>query len=464
MCGLFGFCFWDNDAVTYEQRLLLLSSLVTGNWERGKDAWGYYDGKVITKAAGEATKAFPLVDAAKCTTLLGHTRQGTVGPKTESACAHPFRVGPVVGMHNGMISNHSELKSKYKREQVQVDSEHIFYTLAENGDTREISGWGPFVWTDERDPNKINFCMINSGSLSVWRVGPKDKPVGIVWSSEYKHGAMALDLARLERTVYQALISDTRYYIITNPADDKDMELLKGDKLPFGPANRGGYQNGYGGCEWPNRTNGSTTVTNTTPRRRQRGTAVSTGSGQTYRQGLWVPSPGNDNIDLGDEELKVMRAWADEFFRLETHFDRCPLKMKECEACVEFLDRVQVAEESLGGRFGKTYVVARPTTTGHAAGVGYDLAVPYEALFWDEFSEFPGMIEWDKARKAAAEAAKADQPALPEPKEASSDAAPKAPSSESPVTGPSSEGSTTPESGTPSSTEPTAAEPVGVLY
>lgn len=62
--------------------------------------------------------------------VLGHTRLPTKGTPARSGNNHPLKVGPVIGVHNGLIENDDALFARlgYSR-QAEVDSEIIFHML-----------------------------------------------------------------------------------------------------------------------------------------------------------------------------------------------------------------------------------------------------------------------------------------------------------------------------------------------
>lgn len=67
--------------------------------------------------------------------LLGHTRFATEGAIVKSN-AHPFKVGDVVGAHNGCVYNISEMQTKLDK-QCPVDSQLIFKSLNDNDNIQE---------------------------------------------------------------------------------------------------------------------------------------------------------------------------------------------------------------------------------------------------------------------------------------------------------------------------------------
>ena len=86
---------------------------------------------VDTKEYNDAVKS--LLDASYI--LLGHTRFATEGAIVKSN-AHPFRVGNVVGAHNGCVYNIKEMQSKLDK-QCPVDSQLIFKSIIDNDNIQE---------------------------------------------------------------------------------------------------------------------------------------------------------------------------------------------------------------------------------------------------------------------------------------------------------------------------------------
>lgn len=192
MCGIAGYAVEE-----YDPRLTNLAEFLgLLNESRGHDAYGVTDGKQVNKKAIEITKALaklfgPSGQFRESRQVLIHTRQGTTGAKTKNENAHPFNFGRILGVHNGMISNHMELNKKYSR-QFDVDSMHIFAHIEAKLSTEEIDGYGTIVYFDA---GVLKFCKINGGQLSIARI-PEIK--GIAWSSTEGHLESALDAAGFE--------------------------------------------------------------------------------------------------------------------------------------------------------------------------------------------------------------------------------------------------------------------------
>lgn len=158
MCGIAGFVKHGESEPMLPVIMGLLGIFMQ---QRGTDSWGYTDGKTITKDKGWLEEGwqynFGLTDAAAL-----HTRHATTGEVTAEN-SHPFQIGDIIGMHNGVVYNHSELNKKYKRT-LAVDSMHIFAHLAENIDLSGIEAYGAIVYWKG---GLVHLGRFHGGSLTV---------------------------------------------------------------------------------------------------------------------------------------------------------------------------------------------------------------------------------------------------------------------------------------------------------
>lgn len=197
MCGIAGFSLSPTEGRVNARRLS--AALLYGIENRGYDAtgaaWFLSDGKVEVQKAALPARTFikhrlSVPRAAQMAIL--HTRFGTQGSEKNNLNNHPIRVGPLVGVHNGMISNDDHLfwvMDVEGERQAQVDSEAIWASLyfglqTADGSGRkpagvmrmprcnnqldilgEIEGSAALGWFDERSPNKLFLAKTASSPL-----------------------------------------------------------------------------------------------------------------------------------------------------------------------------------------------------------------------------------------------------------------------------------------------------------
>src|SRR5262245_6656875 len=164
MCGIAGYSLSARSGV---DRTLAAQSLLAGIAERGADAVGYAHRSpgdaypVVRKQRTAASRLLERVEVPETATeLLVHVRDYTKGHPSISANNHPVRHGPVIGIHNGIITNDDELLAPFdcarSEPRMTVDSEAIFAVAAHSmNDARaleELEGAMAAAWFDEREP------------------------------------------------------------------------------------------------------------------------------------------------------------------------------------------------------------------------------------------------------------------------------------------------------------------------
>lgn len=90
--------------------------------------------------------------------IVGHTRMPTMGAVVERN-AHPFKVGRIVGAHNGQLYNWRSINDK-----VEVDSQAIFHQLNEDKNDfkkafAKLYGSFAITWFDVKNPNLLHFVV-----------------------------------------------------------------------------------------------------------------------------------------------------------------------------------------------------------------------------------------------------------------------------------------------------------------
>lgn len=162
MCGIAGYSLSTRSSV---DRTLAAQALLAGIAERGADAVGYaHRGPEDTypTVVKQRTPASMLLERIAvpmaATDLLVHVRDYTKGHPSIAANNHPVRHGPVVGIHNGIITNDEELLAQWdcsrSEPRMTVDSEAIFALAAHSHNDPQafesLVGAMATAWLDER--------------------------------------------------------------------------------------------------------------------------------------------------------------------------------------------------------------------------------------------------------------------------------------------------------------------------
>src|SRR5436309_9118187 len=174
MCGIAGYSVRPRSNV---ERTLATQSLLAAIAERGADAVGYAyraPGETYATVVKQRTPASQLLDRVSgpddVDKLLVHVRDYTKGHPSIAANNHPVRHGPIVGIHNGIITNDDELLAPHScarsEPRMTVDSEAIFAVAAHSrNDARALEhlrGAMAAGWLDEREPGVV-FVARGSG-------------------------------------------------------------------------------------------------------------------------------------------------------------------------------------------------------------------------------------------------------------------------------------------------------------
>lgn len=254
MCGIFGF------SHTTDVTRRMAPHLAWAMESRGKDSWGATDGTTTVKVLGPITDGWYEYEDEVGAWERGifHTRaasHGTVSIPNQ----HPFTfdegapqggegwLRTLVGIHNGIIANHSELNRKYSRK-FEVDSMHIFKHLAERRLPGELQGYGNLAWYEmsPKDPTgTLHLLRFNSDALHIARLDTGE----IVFASEKDPIERAAVMAGSGVRSFWNTESERIYYI---KVDAGDASLYKShNKLAFGT------RTSYQACqnqEWWNNT------------------------------------------------------------------------------------------------------------------------------------------------------------------------------------------------------------------
>lgn len=219
MCGIAGVARHPEGRPVAELQSVL-TRLLQANEARGHHATGVAapldPGRPILKLALEASKfvripAYEefLTTAAveNSTVLLGHTRHATHANAHEDRAAHPFRDGPIVGVHNGVIYNWQEVEAALRKERPNEarekwcnDSQAAFAVLANQKNPAKaldvLDGWWALTWAKGRSlfMCRTDNVPLHCAYVGVWRA--------LVWSSEERPLRAALEAEGLTLADY----------------------------------------------------------------------------------------------------------------------------------------------------------------------------------------------------------------------------------------------------------------------
>jgi glucosamine 6-phosphate synthetase-like amidotransferase/phosphosugar isomerase protein len=156
--------------------------------------------------------------------LLGHTRFATQGAIVKSN-AHPFRVGDVVGAHNGCVYNVKEMETQLDK-QCPVDSQLIFKAINDNDNIQEAvkdfdSDFAlSFV---KANPMVLYLCRESNRPLHVAYI-PSMKT--LFYASESAFIEDALTMNNIEADVF-SLNKNTLYTFDVSKFTDEKMNVVK---------------------------------------------------------------------------------------------------------------------------------------------------------------------------------------------------------------------------------------------
>ncbi len=133
--------------------------------------------------------------------LLGHTRFATEGAIVKSN-AHPFKVGDVVGAHNGCVYNISEMQSKLDK-QCPVDSQLIFKSLNDNDNIQEA------VQNFDAD---FALSFVKKNPMKLYLTREENRPLYVAYVPSFKTLFYASEDSFVEDALVKNGINDVDVY------------------------------------------------------------------------------------------------------------------------------------------------------------------------------------------------------------------------------------------------------------
>lgn len=168
--------------------------------DRGVDASGMYvigdDPSLVSmsKGPGPATGRFDKMvslverNGGKQPIVVGHTRHATHGSPKINRNNHPFSVGRLVGVHNGVFAGYRKWQSKLELEG-ECDSEAIFRMLANTKNDSgffevfdRLNAYNRMVFWDKRERRLYAYTHDQHGLAFL-----QDRRMGVVWFATTKH-------------------------------------------------------------------------------------------------------------------------------------------------------------------------------------------------------------------------------------------------------------------------------------
>jgi glutamine amidotransferase-like protein len=159
MCGLIGYSGKTNFKKKWIDLIIAWNSM-----KRGEDSTGLYSPLNGLKKSLDKGEHFILYDRNKYLLdkmLIAHVRHSTVGAKTLDN-AHPFERENYILAHNGTLTNHYALLSKYELPYVdfsgKVDSDMLLACIAKSQSfdpLKQIAGAGAFLIHDKNVANTL---------------------------------------------------------------------------------------------------------------------------------------------------------------------------------------------------------------------------------------------------------------------------------------------------------------------
>lgn len=245
MCGLYGHLLREEyiqkhlDPIKYAA---MMSILAVSMDNRGGDSWGKAEWKNPTnwkdvelkKGLGDAGVNISERFSNISPIVIAHTRKATTGAKTVEN-SHPFKIGKIVGAHNGIVSNYDEIRKDYSVH-FEVDSEAIFHVLDKGDSFSKLRAFGAITYADLELPGKVWLAKFNSGQLGLYGLGKVGNCGGMVWASTDAPIEAALLAAGISE-YFKFRVEEDKLYYISEDGFYVDPEKIDIKRNSYGSSN-----------------------------------------------------------------------------------------------------------------------------------------------------------------------------------------------------------------------------------
>jgi hypothetical protein len=172
MCGIAGFSLSVDSTINARK---LSNAMLTAIEDRGYMASGYafhHEGVHGYHSAAQPGSSLPLkFMPRKARTVILHTRLATHGAVTDNRNNHPVTspAGNIALVHNGVIYNHNQVRSKVDGNLPDVDTSVIPAVIEQQGvaSLNLLDGDAAIAWLDKRDQGTLHLARYQHSPLCV---------------------------------------------------------------------------------------------------------------------------------------------------------------------------------------------------------------------------------------------------------------------------------------------------------
>jgi predicted glutamine amidotransferase len=173
-----------------------------------------------------------------------HTRAASTGAITIEN-QHPFvlrkfdtimgeevLIKQVIGIHNGVVSNHELLNKQHNRKH-DCDTPHVFEAIVGNSKTNDVYGYGNLAWYETTPDNpepKLHFLKFNADNLNIVQLATGE----LVFCSTQAPIIRAAYMAGSKVAITYMIEGDKDYTVEVDSDNPEKDYLHSGTKMVFG--------------------------------------------------------------------------------------------------------------------------------------------------------------------------------------------------------------------------------------